>query len=235
MIPEIQLGVNFIVINFLVNKLPKRKVSMFAKELTECLKLKFKGHWYPNYPDRGTAFRCLEIRDTAFDPVLVHAARVSGITLTDIRAQLPESFFLWVDPFEVSYRIGENGSLSILKRFNPETYQYDQQIAPNPEDLRIPLSWDNRGRQNKCRNVVRSQVHQQHHRHSNNSESSNDSDYDARSRSPDLQDLVNVQPFVPRSNSSPVPQHYQQQQSQQYLQSQFLWKHPLHQELVTVQ
>lgn len=189
---------------------------------------------YPNYPDRGTAFRCLEIRDTAFDPVLVHAARVSGITLTDIRAQLPESFFLWVDPFEVSYRIGENGSLSILKRFNPETYQYDQQIAPNPEDLRIPLFRDHRGRQKGCQNVVRSQVHQQH-RHSNNSESSNDSDYDARSRSPDLQDLVNVQPFVPRSNSSPVPQHYQQQQSQQYLQSQFLWKHPLHQELVTVQ
>ena len=57
MISEIQLGVHFIVLNFLVNKLPKRKVSQFAKELTECLKLKFKGHWYPKTPDRGTAFR----------------------------------------------------------------------------------------------------------------------------------------------------------------------------------
>ena len=57
MIPEIQLGVHFIVLNFLVNKLPKRKVGQFAKELTECLKLKFKGHWYPKTPDRGTAFR----------------------------------------------------------------------------------------------------------------------------------------------------------------------------------
>lgn len=57
MISEIQLGVHFIVLNFLVNKLPKRKVSQFAKELTECLKLKFKGHWYPKSPDRGTAFR----------------------------------------------------------------------------------------------------------------------------------------------------------------------------------
>ena len=57
MIPEIQLGVHFIVLNFLVNRLPQKKVGQFAKELTECLKLKYKGHWYPKTPDRGTAFR----------------------------------------------------------------------------------------------------------------------------------------------------------------------------------
>ena len=41
-----------------------------------------------------------------------------------------------------------------------------------------------------------------HHRRSNYSECSSDSDADARSRSPDLQDLVNAQPFIPRNNSS---------------------------------
>lgn len=238
MISEIQLGVHFIVLNFLVNKLPKRKVSQFAKELTECLKLKFKGHWYPKSPDRGTAFRCLEIRDSVFDPVIVQAARVSGISLEEIKAQLPDSFFLWMDPYEVCYRIGDQGSLSVLKRFSPETYQYDQQQAVSSEDIRLPVqSWE-KIQEQKRRNL-RSVIH---HRRSNYSECSSDSDPDSRSRSPDLQDLVNAQPFIPRSVASPIPQAQQPQPPYHMMAhnpQQFIpvsWTtHPVHPELVAVQ
>lgn len=236
MIPEIQLGVHFIVLNFLVNKLPKRNVSQFAKELTECLKLKYKGHWYPKSPDRGTAFRCLEIRDSVFDPVIVQAARAAGISLEEIKAQLPDSFFLWMDPYEVCYRIGDQGSLSVLRRFTPESYQFDQPVNVSSEDIRLPAqSWE-KIQLDKRRNL-QSVVH---HRRSNYSECSSDSDLDSRSRSPDLQDLVNAQPFVPRSVASPIP-HQQQQQFHVVSQhpQQFIpvsWAtHPIHPELVAVQ
>ena len=92
----------------------------------------------------------------------------------------------------------------MLKRFSPETYHYDQ-VAP--DDMRLPAhSWEKiQAHKRKNHHLV---VQRQRGR-TNYSECSSDSDLETRSRSPDLHDLVNVQPFVPRSNSSPVPQHQQ--------------------------
>ena len=178
-------------------------------------------------------YRCLEIRDAVFDPVIVQAARVSGISLEEIKAQLPDSFFLWMDPYEVCYRIGDQGSLSVLKRFSPEAYQYDQQQAVSTDDIRLPMqSWE-KIQQQKRRNL-QSVIH---HRRSNYSECSSDSD--DRSRSPDLQDLVNAQPFIPRSVASPVPQpphpyHMMPHNPQQFIPVSWA-THPVHPELVAVQ
>ena len=142
-----------------------------------------------------------------------------------------------MDPYEVCYRIGDQGSLSILKRFSPETYQYDQQQSVSQDDIRLPVqSWE-KIQQQKRRNL-QSVVH---HRRSNYSECSSDSDLDARSRSPDLQDLVNAQPFIPRSVASPVPQsqHNPYHMMPAHNTQQFIpvsWTtHPVHPELVAVQ
>lgn len=109
---EIQVALNF-VISYLYNKLPRRRVNLFGEELDKALKHKFSGHWYPEKPFKGSAFRCLRI-GSPLDPVIEVAARESGVELNDIRENLPEELSIWVDPGEVSYRIGEKGAVKVL-------------------------------------------------------------------------------------------------------------------------
>ena len=107
---------NFI-LDFLFNKLPRRRVNLFGEELEAALRDKFSDHWYPDKPFKGSAFRCLKITDPA-DPVLNRAARESGNPIPDITENLPTDLAIWIDPGEVSYRIGEKGSVKILYSAN---------------------------------------------------------------------------------------------------------------------
>lgn len=109
---EIQVALNF-VISFMYNKLPRRRVNIFAEELERALRFRFQSHWYPDRPCRGSAYRCLRTGDP-LDPVLDVAARESGLALTEIRQNLPEDLSVWIDPGEVSYRIGEKGTVKLL-------------------------------------------------------------------------------------------------------------------------
>ena len=61
----------------------------------------------------SSANRCLKITDPS-DPVLNRAARESGNPIPDIVENLPTDLAIWIDPGEVSYRIGEKGSVKIL-------------------------------------------------------------------------------------------------------------------------
>jgi len=106
------MAVNFL-ITFLYNKLPRRRVDIFGDELAKELTKKFRGHWYPSKPSKGSGYRCLLISHT-LDPVLVSAAKESGLALTDVKTHLPEKLSLWIDPREVSYRIGENGTVNVI-------------------------------------------------------------------------------------------------------------------------
>jgi protein Tob/BTG len=109
---EIKVAQDF-VLDFLYNKLPRRRVNLFGEELEAALRDKFADHWYPDKPFKGSAFRCLKITDSA-DPVLNRAARESGNPIPDITENLPTDLAIWIDPGEVSYRIGEKGSVKIL-------------------------------------------------------------------------------------------------------------------------
>ncbi|PSN34593.1 hypothetical protein C0J52_27806 [Blattella germanica] len=109
---EVQVALNF-VISYLYNKLPRRRVNIFGEELEKALKEKFKGHWYPEKPFKGSAFRCLKTGDP-IDPVLERAARESGVPIQDVLENLPQELAVWVDPGEVSYRIGEKGAVKVL-------------------------------------------------------------------------------------------------------------------------
>lgn len=39
-------------------KLEAEKVEMFVERLAVALQEKFKGHWYPENPSKGQAYRC---------------------------------------------------------------------------------------------------------------------------------------------------------------------------------
>lgn len=105
MLLEIQIAVSFLT-SYLYNKLPRRRVDLFSVELTKQLREKFEGHWYPERPMKGSGFRCLSIGDE-LDPVIMNASQDSGLSLEEIRSSLPDKLTMWVDPDEVSYRIGK--------------------------------------------------------------------------------------------------------------------------------
>ncbi|KAI5942744.1 protein Tob2 [Manis javanica] len=109
---EIKVALNFI-ISYLYNKLPRRRADLFGEELERLLKKKYEGHWYPDKPLKGSGFRCVHIGEMA-DPVVELAAKRSGLAVEDVRANVPEELSVWIDPFEVSYQIGEKGAVKVL-------------------------------------------------------------------------------------------------------------------------
>ncbi|XP_037073728.1 protein Tob1-like [Pollicipes pollicipes] len=134
---EIQVALNF-VISFMYNKLPRRRVNIFAEELERALRFKFQSHWYPDRPFKGSAYRCLKTGDP-LDPVLDAAARESGLALAEIRQNLPEDLCVWIDPGEVSYRAGEKGAVKLLysepaaERVSEDRCDHEVTSTFNPE------------------------------------------------------------------------------------------------------
>ncbi|XP_074648514.1 protein Tob1-like [Tubulanus polymorphus] len=122
---EVSVALNF-VISYLYNKLPRRRVDMLADELEKGLKKKFEGHWYPDKPLKGTAFRCIRVNGEKIDAVIINAALACGIEIGEITGYLPDDLTLWIDPNEVSYRIGEKGVVKVLySEKKPEVEGFD--------------------------------------------------------------------------------------------------------------
>lgn len=114
---EVKVAINFIV-SYLYNKLPRRRADLFGEELEQILLSRFDGHWYSDSPLRGSAYRCLHLGFIR-DPVVEMAAKRSGLDTEEVRANVPEELAVWIDPHEVSYRIGETGALKVLYLDNP--------------------------------------------------------------------------------------------------------------------
>lgn len=77
---------------------------------------RYNGHWHPEQPERGNAFRCVSVSDGRLDPVLRETATMAGILDHSALVEaLPSDFTLWVDPGEVSVRVGD-GAIWTLDR-----------------------------------------------------------------------------------------------------------------------
>uniref|UniRef100_A0A8C0HRX9 Anti-proliferative protein domain-containing protein n=2 Tax=Buteo japonicus TaxID=224669 RepID=A0A8C0HRX9_9AVES len=73
----------------------------------------YKHHWFPLVPSKGSGYRCIRINHK-MDPLIGKAAGMIGLSHERLFQLLPSELTLWVDPFEVSYRIGEDGSICVL-------------------------------------------------------------------------------------------------------------------------
>lgn len=73
----------------------------------------YKHHWFPEKPFKGSGYRCIRINHK-MDPIISKAATRIGLNLQQLYQLLPSELTLWVDPYEVSYRIGEDGSICVL-------------------------------------------------------------------------------------------------------------------------
>ncbi|NXH18349.1 BTG2 protein, partial [Bucco capensis] len=91
----------------------EQQLQVFSGALREALAEHYKHHWFPDKPSKGSGYRCIRINHK-MDPIISKAASQIGLSLPQLYQLLPSELTLWVDPDEVSYRIGEDGSICVL-------------------------------------------------------------------------------------------------------------------------
>jgi len=114
--------------NFLVHliRLGRRNVgesqlNKFRDCLIEVLRRRYRDHWFPEKPFKGSGYRCIRINGK-MDPIIGQAGEGCGLSSTFLHQTFPSELTMWIDPLEVSYRIGENGSICVL-------YEYKEGIS----------------------------------------------------------------------------------------------------------
>ncbi|XP_044531606.1 protein BTG2-like [Gracilinanus agilis] len=119
MLPEITTAVGFLS-NLLRTQgcVSKQKLQVFSRALQEALTEHYKHHWFPEKPLKGSGYHCILINNK-MDPIISKVARQSGLSLPQLYHLLPSELILWVDPYEVSYRIGEDGLICVLYKAGP--------------------------------------------------------------------------------------------------------------------
>uniref|UniRef100_A0A8C5Q8P6 Anti-proliferative protein domain-containing protein n=1 Tax=Leptobrachium leishanense TaxID=445787 RepID=A0A8C5Q8P6_9ANUR len=100
-------------------------------DLLCCLSNRFRGHWYPDEPHRGQGYRCIRINASQpVDKSLLTACNQCGIDY--MKLGLPEELSIWIDPYEVCGRFGENTKCFTIARF-PKEVRRALVPAPEPE------------------------------------------------------------------------------------------------------
>jgi len=108
--------------NFLVHLIRRKhtgsdaQLEKFKIAIVEVLRRRYRDHWFPEKPCKGSGYRCIRINGK-IDPIIAQAAEIVGMPTNTIHQTFPSELTMWIDPLEVSYRIGENGSICILYEF----------------------------------------------------------------------------------------------------------------------
>mmetsp|Transcript_64802 Transcript_64802/g.153199 ORF Transcript_64802/g.153199 Transcript_64802/m.153199 type:complete len:198 (-) Transcript_64802:89-682(-) len=108
-------------------------MDSFEEALVEGLTKKCQGHWYPENPRRGSAFRCIT-NDVRMDPALINAGIAAGLKQDDLHQRLPLAT-VWVNPGRTTALVrttcwDEDGSL----------YQCYPERSPKSSPSRSPRS-----------------------------------------------------------------------------------------------
>lgn len=125
---EIVSAADFLVhlLRLQAGQLSERQLEMFKSSLTEVLRHRYRDHWFPDRPNRGSGYRCIRINGK-MDPVIAQAGANVGLLPTVLHSLFPSELTMWIDPSEVSYRIGENGSICVLyERTEPDPEEQQQ-------------------------------------------------------------------------------------------------------------
>ncbi|CAH2221298.1 Btg2 [Pelobates cultripes] len=111
-LPEIDVAVTFLA-SLLRGRVSEQRIHVFRMALRCTLKEHYAHHWFPDKPAKGSGYRCIRINHK-MDPVISNVAGRINMSNQQLLGLLPKELTLWVDPYEVSYRIGEDGSICVL-------------------------------------------------------------------------------------------------------------------------
>ena len=103
-----------------------KQLALFQASLIEVLRRRYRDHWYPEKPFKGSGYRCIRI-NARMDPLIAQAGENCGLDPQLIHNTFPTELTIWIDPLEVTYRIGENGSICTLYEYQEDSKNQPQQ------------------------------------------------------------------------------------------------------------
>ena len=117
---EIQSAANFICHLLRLNKKPigELQLKRFRDSLYDHLLRRYRDHWFPENPIKGSGYRTVRCVDLKIDPLIIQAGKICKLSKEFLQKTLPNALTLWVNPREVTYRFGENGCICILYNNN---------------------------------------------------------------------------------------------------------------------
>ncbi|XP_077312889.1 uncharacterized protein LOC143933767 [Lithobates pipiens] len=136
---EIEAAVKFFMkILSLKSTLTTDQLDSLGKNLACLLRDRYQGHWYPDKPAQGQAYRCIRINKWQYvDESLLQACKCCGIEYS--RLPIPREITIWIDPFEVCGRIGETRDYFTIATFKPVYEEpwpvFPEQVHKEPVDV----------------------------------------------------------------------------------------------------
>lgn len=120
---EIQSAVDFLT-NIIRSRddVNETQTLQFNTNLKNLLSNRYKDHWFPEKPFKGSGYRCIRMNHN-MDPLILQAGKMCGLDYSFLESTFPPELTIWVDPRDVSYRIGENGSVGVLFETSKDSYQ----------------------------------------------------------------------------------------------------------------
>lgn len=137
MLKEVSSAVDFLTQMMRPSCKDEDRLSSFNENLKQKIEGHYQDHWFPEKPFKGSGYRCLRINHN-MEPIILQAAAESGLTREDLLSMLPNELTLWIDPREVSYRIGEEGSVGILYEEEKPKKVVQKAVQKSPSPVPVP-------------------------------------------------------------------------------------------------
>jgi len=125
MLIEIKTACQFLT-NYIAPQVSESQSKLFGLILSTLLHAKYATHWDLKNPSKGNAYRAVTIFNERLDSTILSAAQAASIP--NIGKYLPNELCLWIDPYNVSYKIGDYGNIITLYE-NPESKSFSPRSA----------------------------------------------------------------------------------------------------------
>jgi protein Tob/BTG len=132
---EITNAVNFLSNMIRIKNPTSDKLEIFREALARRFVASFTDHWFPERPLRGNGYRCVRIVNNRMDRLVAAAGADAGLTEEYLVSAFPQELSVWIDPYEVSYRIGEDGSVGIIYSLTDNINENDSGKGSSDDEL----------------------------------------------------------------------------------------------------
>jgi protein Tob/BTG len=131
--PELKSAANFMVYLISLGRrdISKGTLKQMRNELVTVLRMRYRDHWFQEIPVKGSGYRSIRINGK-MDPIISQAGETVGISQQLLLDVFPSEMTIWIDPFEVTYRLGENGSILVLYDRRTNTWKPPTQKFTSP-------------------------------------------------------------------------------------------------------
>ncbi|KAG0096100.1 transducer of ERBB2 [Podila epicladia] len=89
-------------------------IESFKEHISALMQEKYTNHWDPQRPHIGNGYRAITSFGGKVDPLLCEAAQKSALPMETLEGHIPRDLVLWVEPFTVSFRVGDHGSINTI-------------------------------------------------------------------------------------------------------------------------